>query len=102
MQREFRGGGRLPLLGRKEIPLILPLTVPPRKKFRSDGRFSPRPKVNTMYTGTMIDNLIASVERAEEHAEVATVPEPQPVKVEVYATYTYEFTYNSEALVGVA
>lgn len=55
-----------------------------------------------MYTGTMIDNLIASVERAEEHAEVATVSEPQPVKVEVCATYTYEFTYNSEALVGVA
>ena len=56
----------------------------------------------SVYSGTMIDNLIASVERAEEHAHVTTVPEPQPVKVEVYATYSYEFTYNSEVLVGVA
>jgi hypothetical protein len=55
-----------------------------------------------MYTGTMIDNLIASVERAEQHVEPATVSAAQPVKVEVYATYSYEFTYNNEALVGVA
>jgi hypothetical protein len=53
-----------------------------------------------MYTGTMIDELIASVQKAEAHA--APQSEPQmPAEVAMQAAYAYEFTFN-EALLGVA
>ena len=53
-----------------------------------------------MYTGTMIDDLMRSVQKAEQHA--AEQPVTEEPRVEVHATYSYEFTYNSEALLGVA
>lgn len=54
-----------------------------------------------MYTGTMLDNLIASVQKAEQHAAVIA-DNQMPVPVELYATRAYEFTYDNEALLGVA
>ena len=54
-----------------------------------------------MYTGTMMDDLFAMVSRAEENAEVQPQPKAAPVRVDVHATYTYEFTYD-DTLVGVA
>lgn len=56
-----------------------------------------------MYTGTMIEDLITSVQRAEAHAgaePVAGESKP-PVRVDVHATYSYEFTYADD-LLGVA
>ena len=55
------------------------------------------------YQGNMLDNLIASVQRAEVHAALA-VDDQTPVQVAVHATYAYEFdsTYDSEAIFGVA
>ncbi|MBI2678359.1 MAG: hypothetical protein HYX28_06225 [Candidatus Koribacter versatilis] len=53
-----------------------------------------------MYTGTMLDNLIASVQKAEEHAAVIA-DHRMPVQVELYAR-THEFNYDNEALLGVA
>ena len=51
-----------------------------------------------MYTGTMIEDLVRSVERAEARSrEVQRLP----VQVEVHATYAYEFRY-AEQLVEVA
>ena len=52
-----------------------------------------------MYTGTMIDDLIGSVQRVEAHA--VEQPETEESRVEAHAAYSYEFTYN-EALLGVA
>ncbi len=52
-----------------------------------------------MYTGPMIDDLMASVQKAEQHA--AEQPVTEELHVEIHATYSYEFTYN-EALLGVA
>jgi hypothetical protein len=54
-----------------------------------------------MYTGTMMDDLFAMVSRAEEHADAQPQEKAAPVRAEVHATYTYEFTYD-ETLVGVA
>ena len=31
-----------------------------------------------MYTGTLIEDLMATVERAEQHAADASTPEPEP------------------------
>ncbi len=56
-----------------------------------------------MYTGRMIEELVESVERAEQHARVASVSEDTP-RVEVQQirdTFIYNFSYNQE-LVGVA
>ncbi len=56
-----------------------------------------------MYTGRMIEELVESVERAEQHAHVVCAPE-DPVRVEVQQirdTFIYNFSYNQE-LVGVA
>jgi hypothetical protein len=53
-----------------------------------------------MHKGTMIDELIASVERAEEHVRVDTrqprLPSPDPV-----VPFRLEVLYSDE-LVGVA
>ena len=56
-----------------------------------------------MYTGRMIEELVESVERAEQHARVVFAPE-DPVRVDVQQirdTFIYNFSYNQE-LVGVA
>ena len=55
-----------------------------------------------MYSGTMIDDLIGSVQKAEAHAQVELREEQTPLQVEMHAAYSYEFTYHSEALLGVA
>jgi len=54
-----------------------------------------------MYQGNMLDNLIASVQKAEAHAAIA-FDNPMPVQVAVPATRAYEFTYDNEAILGVA
>ncbi|MDP9266882.1 MAG: hypothetical protein M3P27_00975 [Acidobacteriota bacterium] len=54
-----------------------------------------------MYTGNMIDNLIASVQQAEEHAGLA-FDNQMPVQVEVRATHAYQFANDNEAVFGVA
>ncbi len=56
-----------------------------------------------MYTGRMIEELVESVERAEQHARATSVSEVTP-RVEVQQirdTFIYNFSYNQE-LVGVA
>ena len=51
-----------------------------------------------MYTGTMIENLMKYVERAEARSrEVQKLPVP----VEVHAPYAYQFRY-ADQLVEVA
>ena len=51
-----------------------------------------------MYTGTLIEDLMKNVERAEARSrEVQRLP----VQAEVHATYAYEFRY-AEPLVEVA
>ena len=57
-----------------------------------------------MYTGRMIEELVKSVERAEQHARVSREAELPPLRVEVQQvrdTFIYNFSYNQE-LVGVA
>ena len=52
-----------------------------------------------MYTGTMIEDLMKNVERAEARSQEV---QQRPVPVElVHATYAYEFRY-AEQLVEVA
>ena len=51
-----------------------------------------------MYTGTMIEELVRSVERAEARSQEV---QKLPVRVDVHATYAYEFRYADE-LVEVA
>ena len=53
-----------------------------------------------MYQGTMIDELIASVERAEEHARLEA-RQPRVSSIELGTTYRLEPQYSDE-LVGVA
>ncbi len=56
-----------------------------------------------MYTGTMIEDLIAMVARAEEQAHkppVATLPEPLELTGPIYAQY-YEPRYLAP-MVGAA
>ncbi len=56
-----------------------------------------------MYTGRMIEELVESVERAEQHARAMSLPSDMP-RVEVQQirdTFIYNFSYNQE-LVGVA
>ena len=56
-----------------------------------------------MYTGRIIEELVESVERAEQHARVMSVSADMP-RVEVQQvrdTFIYNFSYNQE-LVGVA
>ncbi len=56
-----------------------------------------------MYTGRMIEELVESVERAEQHARLTSAPLETP-RVEVQQirdTFIYNFSYNQE-LVGVA
>ncbi len=57
-----------------------------------------------MYTGKMIDELVQSVERAEQHARVLHGAEAEALHVDVQQirdTFIYNFSYNQE-LVGVA
>ena len=58
-----------------------------------------------MYTGRMIEELVESVERAEQHAHVRlSAPEADVVRADVQQvrdTFIYNFSYNQE-LVGVA
>ncbi len=57
-----------------------------------------------MYTGRMIEELVESVERAEQHACVLSAPEVDVVRADVQQvrdTFIYNFSYNQE-LVGVA
>ncbi len=57
-----------------------------------------------MYTGRMIEELVESVERAEQHAHVLSAPEVDVVRADVQQvrdTFIYNFSYNQE-LVGVA
>ncbi len=57
-----------------------------------------------MYTGRMIEELMESVERAEQHALVLAGTESQPLKVDIHQirnTFIYNFSYN-QGLVGVA
>lgn len=53
-----------------------------------------------MYQGTMIDQLIASVERAEEHIRLEA-RQPRVSSIERGPTYELEPQYSDE-LVGVA
>lgn len=53
-----------------------------------------------MYKGTMIDELIASVERAEEHARMQA-HEPRWSSPELVMTHRLEPQYSDE-MVGVA
>ncbi len=57
-----------------------------------------------MYTGRMIEELVESVQRAEQHARALSAPEADLVRPEVQQvrdTFIYNFSYNQE-LVGVA
>lgn len=58
----------------------------------------------TMYTGTMIEELISRVEQAEAHAASATSDQtlPLPLPVELLATRSHDFTHDYEELLGVA
>ncbi len=53
-----------------------------------------------MYQGTMIDELIASVERAEEHARLEA-GQPRVSSIELGTAYRME-AHHSDELVGVA
>ena len=55
----------------------------------------------TPYTGTMMESLFATVQRAEAQAAV-TFHDQKPVQVESHATRAHEFNYDTEALLGVA
>lgn len=56
-----------------------------------------------MYTGRMIEELVESVERAEQHARAMKAPEVSlhADVQQVRDTFIYNFSYNQE-LVGVA
>ncbi|HVP42152.1 MAG TPA: hypothetical protein VMS96_01900 [Terriglobales bacterium] len=57
-----------------------------------------------MYTGRVIEELVESVERAEQHARAMSAPDMDLVRAEVRQvrdTFIYNFSYNQE-LVGVA
>lgn len=54
-----------------------------------------------MYTGTMIEDLISSVQQAEAHAETSE-RKTLPLPVDLLATYSPEFTHEHEELRGVA
>ena len=57
-----------------------------------------------MYTGRMIDELLESVERAEQHARAISAPDVEMLRADVqqiHDTFIYNFSYNQE-LVGVA
>ena len=57
-----------------------------------------------MYTGRMIDELLESVERAEQHAHALSASYADMPRVDVqhvHDTFIYNFSYNQE-LVGVA
>ncbi len=57
-----------------------------------------------MYTGRMIEELVESVERAEQHARIVAAPDMSVLRTEVQQvrdTFIYNFSYNQE-LVGVA
>ncbi|MGH9579934.1 MAG: hypothetical protein ACRD2R_02990 [Terriglobales bacterium] len=51
-----------------------------------------------MYRGTLIDELIASVERAEEHARMEAA---RPRELEVFVPRFYEASRREE-MIGVA
>ena len=68
-EASFRGG-IASQRANKKFPTSL--SVPSRREFK--GRREER----DMYTGTLIEDLIATVERAERHASTnASVPEPE-------------------------
>ncbi|MBZ5645958.1 MAG: hypothetical protein LAN37_01900 [Acidobacteriia bacterium] len=57
-----------------------------------------------MYTGRVIEELMESVERAEQHAHMMRAGEADVIKVDVHQsrdTFIYNFSYN-QGLVGVA
>ncbi len=53
-----------------------------------------------MFRGTLIDELIASVERAEEHARMEAAS-PRSREMEVFTPRAYELRYREE-MIGVA
>lgn len=56
-----------------------------------------------MYRGTIIDDLIASVERVQPDAVQARVTLARKTAAVAYETYIYDFTSSKEAIVlGVA
>ncbi len=57
-----------------------------------------------MYTGRMIEELVESVERAEQHAQAMSSYDEDRLRADVqqvHDTFIYNFSYNQE-LVGVA
>jgi hypothetical protein len=55
-----------------------------------------------MYSGTIIDDLLSTVERAEEHARLEAVT-TQKVAVDTSMTFIYDFRPQTQAaLLGVA
>ncbi|HXE91272.1 MAG TPA: hypothetical protein VNK82_09950 [Terriglobales bacterium] len=54
-----------------------------------------------MHRGTMIDELIATVERVEQTAHAEAAPQAAPVKSEVFVPYAYSAAYAPQ-LVEVA
>jgi hypothetical protein len=56
-----------------------------------------------MYSGTIIDDLLNTVARAEEHARLDAVTATQKVAMDMSMTFLYEFRPQPQAaLLGVA
>lgn len=56
-----------------------------------------------MYSGRMIDELMQTVERAEEHARLEEVTASQKTAVDLSMTFMYEFRPQPQVeLLGVA
>ncbi|HWR37255.1 MAG TPA: hypothetical protein VN622_15445 [Clostridia bacterium] len=55
-----------------------------------------------MYTGTMINDLIAVVAKAEAHAETMVLMREELERVPFYAMAPYERTVREAVLMGVA
>jgi hypothetical protein len=55
---------------------------------------------DTMYTGTLIDDLLATVERGEQRAQQSRSQEEK--LAHVYAISPFELTQNQLELAGVA
>ncbi len=54
-----------------------------------------------MYTGTMIEDLIRTVEQSELEARLAEAAEPQRMEFPLWSTYMYEWPMVERAI-GVA
>jgi hypothetical protein len=56
-----------------------------------------------MYSGQLIDQLLQTVERAEEHARLEAVTASHKVAVDMSTTFIYDFRPQPQAaLLGVA